>query len=118
MSKESQRIAIAEACGWKGPKHPDTAQFVRGWIRPDVWMINPAGHIGFIYDCPDYLHDLNAMHEAEKTLSFPEQVSYAEHLSLICTKGMTPASTRIAYFATAPQRAEAFLRTIGKWVES
>lgn len=66
----------------------------------------------------DKVNDLNAMHEAEKTLKdeqWPAFKTAVENLTYkSCPKGQK-------YFrpisATAAQRAEAFLRTIGKWKE-
>ena len=59
--------------------------------------------------CPDYLNDLNAMHEAEKVLTDKQAILYDSILDLI--SGWT-------FHRTAAQRAEAFLRTIGKWEDS
>ena len=57
----------------------------------------------------DYSADLNAMHEAEKVLTSMQQDEYWDHL----------IDEKVAYlFATARQRAEAFLRTLGKWEEA
>ena len=53
-------------------------------------------------EIPDYLNDLNAMHEAEQTLDGNQRLPYLVLLQGHC-------------FPTAAQRAEAFLRTIGKW---
>ena len=69
-------------------------------------------------DCP--LSDLNAMHEAESTLDEAQHDSFQQHLLRIIapkTHWSDMASTRIVS-ATAGQRAEAFLRTIGKWEDS
>ena len=90
MNPEQQRIAIAEACGWK-----------TGYRDPEAW-----------HPLPDFLHDLNAMHEAEKVLTSEQVTSYVYSLESMNDLWSTPA------FATAAQRAEAFLRTIGKWEES
>ena len=97
MTPGQKRIAIAEACGWT--PSPD------GRYTQD-----PAGLRGPLYrvqDLPDYLSDLNAMHEAEKVLT----VKQMSHYSLIGLKGSISA----AVHSTAAQRAEAFLKTIGKW---
>ena len=65
----------------------------------------------------DYTSDLNAMHEVEKWISSKHStikwVDYAAHLRVIADRddGICYAE----YRATAAQRAEAFLRTIGKW---
>ena len=80
---------------------------------------------------PDYLNDLNAMHDAEEILDASQCAEYArqlmKHHPTYC---VTVLDTRfapteeIAYetyqllHATATQRAEAFLRTIGKWEEA
>jgi hypothetical protein len=58
---------------------------------------------------PDYLNDLNAMHEAEATLRFDDRNHYIDRL------GETYHDSWEFCTATAAQRAEAFLRTIGKW---
>jgi hypothetical protein len=57
----------------------------------------------------DYCTDLNAMHEAEKVLTFEDWESYRDELG---------GSFRGCAHATARQRAEAFLRTLGKWKEA
>jgi hypothetical protein len=56
---------------------------------------------------PDYLNDLNAIHEAEKVLNNVQRERYRTELVY------SHAGRDV--FATAAQRAEAFLRTIGKW---
>jgi hypothetical protein len=59
---------------------------------------------------PNFATDLNAMHEAENTIKGVLMYDYAAHIS-----------SRHDYdellTATARQRAEAFLRTLGKWEE-
>jgi hypothetical protein len=97
MNPEQQRIAIAEACG----------KWHSGW--PHEYM-NQADRLRHI---PDYLNDLNAMHEAEKLLVRLQWVSYLRRLQTLCDESVT-----WPIHATAAQRAEAFLRTIGKWEES
>ena len=105
MKEEAQRIAIAEACGWR----PDSRGL--GWLSPQ----------GCYDPEPDYLNDLNAMHEAEKVLSPANQPArgesqWSEYLGWLGFCGEN--KTREVYgcvTATAAQRAEAFLRTIGKW---
>lgn len=113
MSPEAQRIAIAEVCGYR---HGESKPF---------WMATPVGQpfVACSVDkLPDYLNDLNAMHEAENTLSANDAVVYAANL----TRGhdiwdVMPNDDHFtccygALHATAAQRAEAFLRTLGKWV--
>jgi len=121
MKPEAQQIAIAKACGWTEILRPcddayhylptDTLGFVMG----RVCGIRPRGiHIENAAPLPNYLNDLNAMHEAEKVLIRPNLYAkggwgmYLGYLSKV-TDEQHPID------ATAAQRAEAFLRTIGKW---
>lgn len=75
-----------------------------------------SGECGYL---PDYLNDLNAMHEAEKILDERQSVWYLQKLTQVRFKdgvgGMIACMIDKTTFATARQRAEAFLRTIGKW---
>jgi hypothetical protein len=73
---------------------------------------------GWVVDCPNYCTDLNAMHEAEKVLNKMQWFYYLVELnSIVRFKGQTKVQIKQAVHATARQRAEAFLRTIGKWQE-
>ena len=100
MNEEKQRISIAEACGMRlFEMGPDDQQ----WLKPKL-----DGGVDQVA-LPDYLNDLNAMHEAEMPLGEFESTVYYDTLIYIT------GSQRAATFATASQRAEAFLKTIGKW---
>lgn len=93
MKPEQQRIAIARACG------EDNDSIVRGLI-------------------PDYLNDLNAMHEAEKILSDNNQMKFrGELVDMMRPKYGFESACLLAIHATAAQRAEAFLRTLNLWKE-
>jgi hypothetical protein len=109
MKPEKQRIAIAEACGWKNADHPDAMKLKQGWTMPEKWCMDPKGVLRFNHHTPDYLNDLNAMYEAEKTLDYDYLNDLEESVSFHF--GVTP------FHSTAAQRAEAFLKTIGKWEE-
>jgi hypothetical protein len=65
---------------------------------------------------PDYLADLNAMHEAEKVLTKDQLIEQAEWIGA-CSNEMHIKAWVILLRATAAQRAKAFLRTVGKWEE-
>ena len=106
MNPEAQRIAIAEACGWTNCVS-DSGFVDRYKGTPSETTVRVT--------LPDYLNDLNAMHEAEKILRQAQDYQYrASVLPAVCKDG----SGMIALTATAAQRAEAFLRTLGKWEES
>jgi hypothetical protein len=114
MNQEKQRIAIAEACGIVGP-------FDNRWIKEYEEEGGDAyGFTGFekgeLVFIPDYLNDLNAMHQAEMVLSRGEHYNqtggfglYVQNLDLV------RCGRKHLIEATAAQRAEAFLITIGKW---
>ena len=114
MTPEAQRIAIAEACGWRKMEAPKELGF--GASAPDkCWY--------FTHQLPDYLSDLNAMHEAVLSLPPEPMVRFCEHLWDIVARDFgrrwkdldgnyQPARL---VFATAAQRAEAFLHTLNLW---
>jgi len=107
MNPEQQQLAIAEACG-------------RVQRADGFWF--PAGKYYGSAGIPDYLNDLNAMHEAEKTLTHETRPEYLCQLFDAATRGRSglyPVDENyLSHHATASQRAEAFLRTIGKWEEA
>jgi hypothetical protein len=123
MNSDKQRIAIAEYCGWKdvrGVTHlgipPENGMlFPYPEHHEEDWRLKP------FHGIPDYLNDLNAMHEAEKMLYNDKNQSerYAEFLlDVLEVPSPFIGTARCAFLtnhATAAQRAEAFLKTIGKW---
>lgn len=65
---------------------------------------------------PDFCGDLNEMHEAEKGI-FPYYATvYANKLAKVT--GAEFSDDTDYFCATARHRAEAFLRTLGKWEEA
>lgn len=118
VSPEAQRIAIAEACGWKCTEHVGGIGSHYGPEPSYLWK-SPTGELvgeGFDYCLPDYLADLNAMHEAEKTLNKEQCYTFQRWMEELAGewKGADGPSNWL-WHMTAAQRAEAFLRTIGKW---
>lgn len=109
MTEREQQIAIAEACGWHGIEVFPGDHGLMGMLIPLR---------GFL-PLPDYLHDLNAMRDAEKILNSRQCVEYDEQLHDLVTDldGIFTKSQpeRFVWHATTAQRAEAFLRTIAKW---
>ena len=114
MTPNAQRIAIAEACGWTEIRHNP---------RTEVWDGVPPKEQEHQWDVlvPDYLTDLNAMHEAEKLAKITHDSAvfdiWCRHLFRIvegCELSGTTARplNRAIVKATAAQRAEAFLRTL------
>jgi len=95
MTDEQINAAIARACGIC-----HVAKVVPMYKTPQGWVL----------DCPDYCTDLNAMHEAEKTLTDANMFVMAHHIERLVS-----AHGQHYFHATAHQRAEAFLKTLGKW---
>jgi len=91
MSEQEINEAIAEACGRE--RNPDGGWYPDNGLRVGTQAI------------PDYCGDLNAMHEAEKVLDETQAEDYEELLG------------EYGFHSTSSQRAEAFLRTLGKWEE-
>jgi len=102
MKPENQRLSIAEACGWK--------------VCYDEPWLGFTDHNPSRRPLPDYLHDLNAMYEAEKILepsSIPDRDSYWE----MYVTELSKDAILSAVHTDAASRAEAFLKTIGRWEE-
>ena len=68
-----------------------------------------------IDDLPDYLNDLNAMNEAVMEKLKAHEMCLADFAENLAKVIQVPSSSLALIIATASQRAEAFLRTIGKW---
>lgn len=110
MTEKQQIEAIAQAVIWK----PTTDGGV-------CWDANGKPIVSY----PQYTRDLNAMHEAEQVLTSQQEINYVCCLgglimSAACENdprwiNSELSSSDSTYRATARQRAEAFLRTIGKW---
>lgn len=105
MKPEAQRIAIAEWCGWQ-----------RGTPRYNYSQIVNARFEG-VEHLPNFCGDLNLMHDVEKRLPNPEQSQYRLILTEVCTHYRLADWQGYAISATAAQRAEAFLKTLGLWKE-
>jgi len=97
MNINKQNIAIAELCG-----------------RTDHTLSSEDDDFR---ECPSYTSDLNAMHDAEATLQWIQTDAYLDALARIVDPhhGYRMNLTFAIAVATAAQRAEAFLHTMGKW---
>jgi hypothetical protein len=103
----NRRIAIA--CGW---------YVLPNGFPSELWE-HPSGKRAYESDF-NYHGDLNAMHEVENELDGDLCADYTEYLHRVVNATMGSMNHEdMCRFrsATAPQRAEAFLRTIGQWEE-
>lgn len=128
MTDEEMRIAIAEACGW-------TQQTCANDTRIEWWF--PPGcnrdYVRAQEYPPDYPNDLNACHEMEKVIltgndwrvrleRYSNQLMTTMHATDfgridVAFKRDAVGRRYFTVHATARQRCEAFLRTIGQWEE-
>jgi hypothetical protein len=104
MTNEQINIAIAE---------------VRGCTDCKIQNVNGKLMYGQS-EVTDYCQDLNAMHEAEKTLTNVQHRQYRREIWHSVCEDLSAyekvkAAERAQFSSTARQRAEAFLRTLGKW---
>ena len=121
MTTEEQRIAIAEVCGYSDflEEKISTGAFGRAIILrarhspPDA---PPEMHP--YKSVPDYLNDLNAMHEVLKILLPPGKgkTRFVEILKELV--GVLDDQEFFLIHSTASQQAEAFLRTLNLWKDS
>ena len=117
MTDKEINIAIAEVRRWNR-----TSNSGSGWQAPDGRLDSYP---------PDYCHDLNAMHEAWLSTSHTNYRQHWQELYQVVQRDWNKNNPddRFHYLhqhfrkalianATARQRAEAFLRTLGKWSDS
>jgi hypothetical protein len=124
MDNQDINIAIAEACGW--------TQIKDEWLH---WDGPPTKYFSGIendpecierqirQEIPNYCNDLNAIHEAEMLFvdDHFNRSDYTWELQKIVlgrnAESVKGKTTFQIIHATARQRAEAFLRTLEKWVD-
>lgn len=117
MSPEAQRIAIAEACGWEFRPYEDTRAWWKGGAM--VWneIVRRLSDNIPTDPLPDYLNDLNAVHDACEQANIELGPYYR---ALAKTMSQDPdfmGHPNEMIHATAAQRAEAFLKTLNLWEE-
>lgn len=110
MTDEQINQRIAEACGWE-------------CLAPDVWH---HGIVGYSKDThgivrsriPDYCNDLNAMYEAEEQMDEIDWVFFMTELAgLVRLPKQAEVQIKQLVHSTARHRAQALLKTLGKWEE-
>jgi hypothetical protein len=103
MTDDEINASIAEACGWTEVNVTHRSGRAPG-----------ASYVGSEF-IPNYCTDLNAMHEAETHI--PDNLTHIYANKIAKVTGAEDSCCLSFYCATARQRAEAFLRTLGKWKE-
>lgn len=126
MNPLDQRFAIAEANGYAWTEEAKQETSCASWQA-----YAESYGMEFIDDeLPDYLNDLNAMHEVERNMTDLQKIQFTDILYNKVGRelldwtgcyypGELPTIDLMVIFETlhtsAAQRAEAYLRTIGKW---
>ena len=126
MSDDEINEEICKFLGWKFSDHPDHIAKTALWATAKSFVIKPDGDFVFRHSIPRFTDSLDLMHEAEKKFLLSihrcdvylskaknEANRYFEQLKFVCGAG----GCEHPIHATARQRAEAFLRTVGKWEE-
>lgn len=126
MTDEQINIAIAESLGYMdiyrcGQSGKRTEQGLLHGKMLCGTLDQPSPNYGREYVfIKRYTADLNACHEFEKTLDDDLDLDYSENLESVTGSrwGANNSYDMSKYrSATARQRCEAYLRTIGKWLE-
>lgn len=106
MTPESQRIALAKWAGWTDIANEE--------FFGAIILKGTCPHLKCTQAVPDFLHDLNAVHELEERLSESDQFKYYWRL-LDVVLAKIPVRQLALVSATAVQRCEALLRCLGLW---
>lgn len=118
MKPEEQQISIAEFCGYRFipmGKGPTGFYYLNCTSEEDVDLaikgkLNGATHS---YNLPDYLNDLNAIHEAEMKLTDDQYTAFQCALKRIRNVQCEPCCRCVS--SPAVERCRAVLVAIGKW---
>jgi hypothetical protein len=108
MSDEEINEAIARFLGWKSSEEilKYDGQYLKIKTKCRVWISPDSGEPKI--KTPEYCNDLNLMHDAEKSMNEEQWFDYIDFM---------PGVWQEAVHSTARQRAEAFLRAVGRWEE-
>jgi len=109
MTDEQMRIRLAYCAGFKD------VEYRHGFDHDYVGYVD-----GQATTVPDYLNDLNAVHELEMKLDGVDQSTYEAHLlDVVTPEDEVDNEDRNFYWfvvhASANQRCEALLKTLGLW---
>lgn len=112
MTEEQINIVIAESLGWKRDNRG------LGWLSPSGEYADPQNYTASLDACAEFEAKLDNCCADDRSL-------YLDHLALACgwpeAKSHAEAVFESHYRSVrskAPQRCEAYLRTIGKWVDA
>ena len=128
MTNEEINIAIAEYRNWRNIKEIDyqpfgTDPYIDGPHQMLVGIHPESDSDSDEYEAiPNYCKDLNEMHGVEEVLTLDQKMQYVRHIANPWDTDFAGPNGNywkmwLCAHVTASQRAKAFLKTIGKWVE-
>lgn len=113
MNVCAQRIALAKSMGWHHIQDDEWGP-PRGLRPGETFAL-----LGCVFtELPNYTEDLNAMHKVEERHFYDDPAkaeAYEENLLDVIVRMCGYDAAFNVIHASAAQRAEAALRTIGKW---
>lgn len=122
LTQEEKRVKIVEACGWYVIQTPEEDGAKAYSLRHPTELTLYPWHESkeeCFQDAPNYFHDLNDIHEAEKLIkgigvpfTDDQAKEWFDHLIWVCYMDEKHTFTACA---TAAQRAEAFGLTLNLW---
>lgn len=123
MTPEKQQLAIAEWVGWSriemsSGNISSGKQLLGNWVSK-LYGTPPEDKDKQLDDqrfqlVPDYLNDLNAIHEVEKKLG-DKAYLYTIHLIRVLHWSAKTDATFVLIHATAAQRCNAMCHALGLW---
>lgn len=122
MSDHEINVAVAEAIGMRVYEEEDGSGLWSATGRLGGFRVGLNKDHAEKVCYPHFCGDLNAMHEAEKSLTQEQLATYSAFVGVLAISHLPMSRAVLMDFkmihASARQRAEAFLRTVGKWKEA
>lgn len=117
MTASEQRVALAKWMGWR-PIGDPIPSMTMPYDEPIQWWSKDGEED--TTRLPDFLNDLNAVHQAEKVLQdkckyWPDYIDELSKLFQIGIPGHQATNWSQMVHASAAQRCEALLRCLGLW---
>jgi hypothetical protein len=100
--------------GWLFDDYKENCEEYLKNVKETDWRYGSTIHPSMSLP-PKYCEDLNLMHEAELTLSSDQYNTFSDELYSIALRHKEITNKWTWLSSAAKQRAEAFLKTIGKW---
>lgn len=107
MTDKEINFAILEHFGWYQLDNESTI----------CWTNSNITYCLHEDELPDYVNDLNLMNLAELSLSSSQYDKFCDELYLIAVRDNATTERWTWLSSNADQRAEAFVKAIGKWKE-